>query len=126
MEYPTLYIVRDTYGIVDGCGWDKRTASDNAAASRQPGAAWTPVKHRLIKTTKDLALALLQLGTSKACMDAAWRMAVKQGAVGRSESLAYDPKYKDMDQQTIEYGQQEAEQVGYFIGIMVNDPESKF
>ena len=126
MEYPTLYIVRDIYGIVAGCGWDKQTASDNAAASRQPGAAWNPVKHRVVRSTKDLALALLHLGTSKACMDAAWRMAVKQGGVEHSKSLAYNPKHRDMGQQTIEYGQQESEQVDYFIGIMVNDPESKF
>jgi len=126
MEYPTLYIVRDIYGNVAGCGWDKQTAYDKAAASMQPGAAWNPVKHRTVRSTKDLALALLQLGASKACRDAAWRMAVKQGGVEPSKSMAYDPKHKDMDQQTIEYGQQESEQVDYFIGIMVNDPESKF
>ena len=115
MTAPKLYIVRGMYGEVIAASFRPETLAD-ASIGRS-------VTHRYIKNTKQLAAAMLQSGSSKKLIDAAWRMAVKQGAVDPSHTFVYgDP----LDVQTVEYAKQESVQLDYYIGQLVNNPNSQF
>ena len=115
-----LYLSRGVCGEIIAAAWSKLACAELAIAN---GHHEPEIKTRMVGSSKELAVALLQLGTSKNCIDAAWRMAVKQGAVEPSRPFR---EGDDMDFQTIEYAKQETEQIDYYIGIMVNDPNSKF
>ena len=115
-----IYLSRGVYGEIIAAAWSKLGCLELAIAEGHHDPA---IRSRMVGSSKELAVALLQLGTSKNCVDAAWRMAVKHGAVAPSRPFRVGD---DMDLQTIEYAKQETEQIDYCIGIMVNDPNSKF
>ena len=111
----TIYIRRDQYG---------RVVWADIHSNRRPAALdCLPCKHRVVGTTKQLAYAMLQSGTRKTLFDTAWRMAIQSESVSPSQPFRYGD---DFDVQTIEYAKQEAEQVDYFIGMLVNNPRSIF
>lgn len=110
-----LYLVRDIYGNCLAASFHPEMLAD-----RSIGRA---VASRLVGSTKELAAAMLQSGSSKALIDAAWRMARQFDAVAPSTPFRHgDP----LDVQTIEYAEQERDQLDFYIGQLVNNPNSKF
>ena len=107
-----IFISRDTYGQV-------------LQASFQPDQikGTFPLRHRYVTSTKSLAQAMLQTGTSDALFNAAWKLAVWEGAVDPAHQFRTgDP----LDVQTVMTAQAEADQVDAYISRMVNNPRSKF
>lgn len=112
---PKLYIVREIYGRCLAASFRPELLADASINHK--------VTYRHVANTKQLAVALLQSGSSKALTDAAWRQAVKDGAVMPSQPFKYgDP----LDVQTVECARQESEQLDFCISQLVNNPKSKF
>lgn len=114
----TVYILRGNY--------DEALAVSHRADMIPERSTWpcaAKLKPRVCSTWKQLVRCWIQNPTRAELYDAAWRMAVRQGAIDGSHPLrAGDP----IDVQTMEYARQDAEQVRYYISQLVNDPSSNF
>ena len=80
---------------------------------------------RLVKSRRDIVKLLSGASTRMGyrCFNKAWIMAVESGSVDHSKRFKIG---EELDGQTIEYAQQEYEQVEYYISLLVNNPNSKF
>jgi hypothetical protein len=110
-----VYILRDHDGNVTWAGTHKPEAPDPLTAY--------PVKHCDVKTTKQLVVAMLQTGSRTPLVDAAWKKAVRDGAV--NPSRAFQPG-EAFDCLTVGWAQDSARTLDGYISEIVNNPRSRF
>ena len=111
-----LWIQRDLWGRVVATDTDRSRLT-------LAGTVCETIKFREIGTWKQLVLAMLQDGSKRTLLDAAWRKAVSDGQVGASYSFNHGMPF---DALTVQAARRDADVLDSYIAELVNNPQSRF
>ena len=106
---PKVYFTRGEDSLADTASWDR---ANLPSAGR---------KSRYVETYRELVAAMLGPDGIDQVFDAAWRRAVRDGAIGSGHRLPRKPSHAD-----IEDAMADAETIDGYIAEMVNDCSSRF
>ena len=106
---PKVYFVRGLQGLAVKASWDR---SKIEAQGR---------KSRYVETHRELVAAMLGPDGIDNLFDAAWRMAVRDGAIKPGQRLQRVPSHFDLESALVD-----AETMDGYICDLVNNPKSKF
>lgn len=109
-----LWIARDTYGVVQFATF---------GTAECPTHLKSVIRSRFVSSTKQLVQAMTQAGSRQILLDAAWRMAVREGALEASRPFKAGD---DCGADVILAAQLDAETLDHYIAHLVNSPTSRF
>ena len=106
---PRVYFIRGVYGLAISASWERSKVESQGR------------KSRYVESYKELVAAMLGPEGVGNLFNAAWRMAVRDGAIKPGQRLQRAPSHFDLESALVD-----AETMDGYICDLVNNPKSKF